>query len=634
MTASANIQPNVQYHIKLIIADQTDRNYDSAVFIEGNSFNATVDLGQDIQTCADTVTLDGNIENPLATYSWFLNNNVIAGEVQPTLNVTQSGDYRVAIEIPLAGSTCLIEDTVSVILSSTQSAAPISDYELCDDLSGDEVEIFDLSSKDAEVLASVPSSSYTISYHLTANDAQNATNAISGAFQNTTNPQTIFVRIEDTANGCLAFQNFDLIVNPLPNITTPTLLMACDDATADGFTTIDLSQKDDEITNGNFDLTVTYHITQNDADNGINAIPLPYVNSNPTETLFVNVTNSNTGCSSTTTLDIEVFNNPVINTDEHYIDACDTDHDGFANFDLTSIIDDVLEGLTGVNVTFHETQEDADLGVNPIADATNYANINSNEQVIFIRVEDANTGCASTTPIEIHTNVLLTGTNVINFGVCDIDNDNQETFDLINITETILGNLEDIMGYSITIDFYETENDRDNQINALDTSVPYEPISNPQTLYITLTSPSCQEIAEIEIIINPITDFDPIDNQTVCDTDQDGFTAIDLSQYDSLITTGLPDYTVTYFTTQIDAEGNTNALPTLYTNTENPQVFYARITNTISGCSDINAFEIEVLPAPLSNEPTDIIICDDDQDGISIIDLTTKIPELVSGHYR
>ncbi|MEH6536557.1 MAG: choice-of-anchor L domain-containing protein [Psychroserpens sp.] len=630
MAASASIQPNVQYHIKLIIADQTDKNYDSAVFIEGNSFNSTVDLGTDIQTCADSVTLDGDIGNPQTTYEWFLNNVLIAGETQPTLSVTQSGDYRVEIQIPLAGSTCMIEDSVTVILSSTQTAEPISDYELCDDSSGDEVEVFDLSSKDAEVLAAVPSSSYTISYHLTANDAQTGANAISGTFQNTSNPQTVFIRIVDTINGCLAFQNFNLIVNPLPTITQPTILLACDDIDADGFTTIDLSQKDDEITNGNFDLAVTYHFTQNDADNGVNAIPLPYVNTNPTETIFVNVTNVNTGCTLTTTLNIEVLGNPVINIENHYIEACDQDHDGFATFDLTSIIDNVLEGLTGVNVTFHETQEDADLGVNPIANDTNYANINIDEQTVFIRVEDANTGCASTTPIEIHTNLLLTATNIIDFNNCDEGNDGLEEFDLNNVAEFIVGDVDEVMEYLVDIHFYLTEDDRDNQVNPIDPAVPFLPTTNPQTLYITLTSPECQEVAVIEFNIFPIIEFAPIGNQAVCDEDQDGFTTIDLSTYDLLITTGQTDFSVSYYATEADANTDSNVLPTMYTNVANPQTFFTRITFDDTGCSDFNDFEIEVLPAPLSNEPTDIIICDNDQDGISIIDLDTKVSELVN----
>lgn len=631
LTATADIQPNVQYHIKLVIADQTDKNYDSAVFIEGNSFNATVDLGEDIQTCASNVLLDGNISNPQATYSWYYNDTLITGATQPTFNVAQTGTYRVEIEIPLAGSTCLIEDEISVTLSSTQSAEPISDYELCDDSSGNEIETFDLTTKNSEVLGSVPTSDYVISYHLTANDALNGANPILGTIQNTSNPQTVFVQIEDVINGCLAYQNFQLIVNPLPVISEPTVLIACDDVAADGFTTIDLSQKDEEITNGNFDLVVTYHFSQEDADNGVNAIPLPYVNTSTNETLFVNVTNSNTGCSITTNLDIEVLNNPVINSEEHYIDACDTDHDGFATFDLTSVNADVLEGLTGMNVTFHETLDDANLGVNAIADEANYTNIVAYEQIVYIRVENPASGCASITPIEIHTNLLLTATNITEITACDENLDGTEEFSLTSIMASILGDLEEIMEYDIDIQFYLTEEDRDNGVNALDQSVPFIPTENPQTLYITLTSPSCQEIAEFLIIINPVLQFTPSVNQTFCDTDQDGFTLIDLSSFDALVTENQTDtFTVTYFATQEDADNNTNALPTLYNNVSNPQAIFPRITSSSTGCADVNSFFIEVLPAPFSNEPTDIIICDDDQDGVSTIDLNTKIVEMVT----
>ncbi len=630
MTATASILPNVQYHIKIVIADQTDKNYDSAVFIEGNSFSANVDLGNDIQTCASDVTLDGNIDNPLATYSWYFNNVLIPGENLPTLNVTQSGDYTVSIEIPLTNSTCVIEDTVNVLLSSTQSADAISDFELCDDASGNGIELFDLSTKDSEALASVPSSSYTLSYHYTQNDALNGVNAITSPIQNTTNPQTIFVKIEDTVNGCLAFQSFDLIVNPLPNVIDPTPLIVCDDSTSDGVTTIDLSQKDEEITGGNFDLIVTYHLTQTDAENGTNIIPLPYVNTNITETLFVNVTNANTGCSSTTTLDIEVLDNPSINTEPQYLDACDADHDGFATFDLTSVIADVLQGITGVNVTFHLSQEDADLGVNAIANETNYQNIISYEQIVFIRVENQTTGCASITPIELHTNLLLTATNLRDINLCDVGNDGQEEFDLVAIALGIIGDLEDLLEIDITIDFYLTEEDRDNQVNAIDQSQPFFPTSAPQTLYLVLTSPTCQEVDEIELMINPIVEFNPIGLVSVCDSDQDGFTAIDLSQFDAQVSNNQPDFTVSYFPTLEDAESNSNQLPTVFTNTSNPQTVFAKIRYDLTSCADINSFEIEVLPAPESNSPTDIIICDDDQDGISIINLNDKISEVVT----
>ena len=516
MTATASITPNVQYHIKIVIADQTDKNYDSAVFIEGNSFSANVDLGNDIQTCASNVTLDGNIENPQAIYSWLLNNALIPGENQATLNVTQSGDYTVSIEIPLTNSTCIIEDTVNIVLSSTQSADAISDYQLCDDISGNGIELFDLSTKDSEALASVPSSSYTVSYHFTQNDALNGINPITSPIQNTTSPQAIFVKIEDTVNGCLAFQSFDLIVNPLPIITQPSALIVCDDSNSDGVTTIDLSQKDDEITGGNLDLQVTYHLTQNDADNGTNIIPLPYVNTNTTETLFVNVTNVNTGCSSSTsTLDIEVLDNPAINTEPQFLDACDSDHDGFASFDLTSVIADILQGITGVNVTFHDTQQDADLGINAIANEANYQNIISDEQIVFIRVENQSTGCASITPIELHTNLLISATNIRDFTLCDIGNDGHEAFDLSSIAASIIGDLDSILEIEITIEFYLTDDDRDNQVNPIDPTLPFEPTSVPQTLYLVLNSPTCQEVEQIDIELYPIIEFDSIGSVSV-----------------------------------------------------------------------------------------------------------------------
>ncbi|WP_296312474.1 T9SS type B sorting domain-containing protein [Winogradskyella sp. UBA3174] len=625
LSAVVAIQPNVQYQIKLVIADQTDENYDSAVFIEGNSFNATVDLGEDITTCATNVLLDGNIENSQATYMWYFNDSLISGANQPTYNALLTGNYRVEISIPLSGGACNIEDETNITLSSTQSSGPITDFEVCDDLSNDGFEIFNLNTKDAEVLASVPASNYTISYHLTNTEAENGTNAITNPIQNTSNPQLIYVRIEDIDNGCLAFSSFSVIVNELPTIVAPSPLDICDDQTADGFTTIDLNIKNDEITNGQTNLVVTYHSSPSDAASGSNPLPMPFVNTNVNEQVFVSVQNPQTGCISTTALDITVLDNPVINTDNHYIDACDADHDGFTDFDLTSIIPDVLQGLTGVTVTFHETNEDALSGANPITNDSNYANIAINEQIIFIRVVNDATGCAAITPIEIHTNLLLTATNINNITSCDVDNDNNEEFNLASIAVGIINNLD-----TVTVQFYNTADDRDNQINPIDQSIPFIPNSNPQTIFLGLASDTCDDIAEIEFILVPVQEFDPINNQTVCDENQDGFTTINLSQFDAEVTDGMPDFTVTYFLSESDALASSNALPNFYTNTINPFTVFPRIQSVGTGCFDVNAFDITILEAPITTTPSQIIICDDDQDGFSIINLSNVISEVVA----
>ncbi|WP_179336602.1 T9SS type B sorting domain-containing protein [Winogradskyella ludwigii] len=625
LSATAAIIPNVQYQIKLVIADQTDQNYDSAVFIEGNSFDASVDLGEDYSTCSSNVSLDGNIGNPNATYEWFLDDVLIPSENLSTLTATTSGNYRVEIQLPLAGSSCVIEDDINLTLSSTQTSDPITDYQLCDDASGDGFEMFDLSTKDSEVLGSVPASVYTISYHYNYTDAIDNTNAITAPIQNTANPQEIHVRIEDTVNGCLAYSTFNLIVNSSPIISNPTQLIVCDDDTADGSTSMNLNDlKDSEITLSQANLVVSYHSSAADAASGINAYPMPFTNTTATQQVFASVKNTETGCISTTTLDISVISSPVINVEPHYIDACDDDHDGFANFDLTTIIPEVLEGLTDVSTTFHLTPEDALSGSNPIADDTNYLNTTAEEQTIYIRAENTTSGCASMTPIELHTNLLLTATNIRDVNACDIDDDGTEDFDFDNIATGMMNTLPDV-----EILFYETEEDRDNGTNAIDTSVPYSSLSNPQTIYITLENLTCTEVSDFDLVLFPIIQFESVISLIVCDTDQDGFTETNLSSLSGDVTNGEEGFSVTYFLTEQDAIDNTNALPNLYTNVSNPFTLFPRITFTQTGCYDYNSFEVTVLPAPESEKPEDIIICDADMDGFSPIDLNNSIPNSI-----
>src|SRR5690606_32593885 len=127
-------------------------------------------------------------------------------------------------------------------------------------------------------------------YHLSEGDARNNINAIVAPIQNTTSPQTIYVRIVDLSTGCLGYTTFNLIVNPVPIITPPTTLNVCDnDNLPDGYTIIDLTLKNDEITGGNNNLLVTYHYTQSAANSGSNPIST-YTNSSfPASTVYVRV---------------------------------------------------------------------------------------------------------------------------------------------------------------------------------------------------------------------------------------------------------------------------------------------------------------------------------------------------------
>ncbi|WP_092209125.1 T9SS type B sorting domain-containing protein [Bizionia echini] len=626
LTASATIEPNVQYHIKLVIADQEDENFDSAVFIQGNSFNSSVNLGPDITTCADTITLNGDIQNPLATYEWLENGIPISGETNPTLNVTNSGTYTVSISIPINDTICEIEDTTIITLSSEQSAGLISDYIVCDDPSNDGLYTFDVSIKDPDVLTAVPAGNYAISYHFNSNSAQDGSFPISTPFQNSANPQTIYVRILDIDNGCLAFGTFNLVVNPLPTITPPTPLEVCDDGNGDGFTLIDLSVKNSEITGDNSNYIVSYHYNQTDAETGANPVPEPYSNTTQNDQLFVSIMDASTGCRSTTTLDVTVLDSPAIDNDSHTIDACEQDDDGFENFDLTTVIDDVLNGITNVSTTFHVTYEDAQTGSNPITDITNYTNTTPEFQVIYIRVVDNVTGCPAIANIELHTNLLLNESNIRNFSRCDdASNDGIVNFNLENIATTIINGLTDV-----SVVFYESEADQTAGTNAIDQTIPYEVTQTPLPLFVTIIGANCSVNSEIELIIHPATILPTLNSVTYCDTDDNTMTSVELSSFNSYVSSGIPNAEVSYFLTEEEATDNENPLPPFYDNTSNPFEVYVRVRNGNTGCYDVATLEIEVLPAPTTTQPSNEIICDDDQDALTIVNLDAKIPEIVA----
>lgn len=626
LTASANIIPNTQYHVKLIIADQEYTTYDSAVFIEANSFN-DLDLGEDVSTCSASVTLNGDIQNPLASYTWFRDGNVIAGENNPTLNATLTGLYRV--EIAINGNSCTIDDEVFVTIDTELTTSPISSYFLCE-TDGDGIETFDLSTKTTDVLNAIQNlpANYTLSYHYSDADARNNIGSITAPIQNTLgNPQTIFVRVEDTNMGCLIFGTFDLIVNSPPSITQPSSISECDnDTTPDNITLIDLNATTNEITAGDPNLTVTYHYTPLGADTGTNFVPIPYYNTNPSETLFIRVVNTVTGCiNSTVTLDVNITNsNTGIIRNTQYIDACDSNHDGSATFDLTQVLTDVLNGETGfLPPTFHTSQSDAESGANPITNPQGYTNSEPDEQTVYLRLEDSTTGCYALIPIEIHTNLLLTGTNIppLGFAFCDDDGDGSVDMYLNTMENVIANGLP-----NITVTFYETQNDRDNNTLPI-TASPY-PITIPQTLYLRIENGMCTELSEVLFRVNPVVIFNNVAPIDYCDTDDDGITTIDFDSLDTTITGGNTDFSVRYFLLESDADTGINQLPQFYESSSG--TFYARIENTSTSCSTVNEFEINVIPAPTVTQPNDIIICDDDQDGFSIINLENKIPEIVS----
>ena len=141
------------------------------------------------------------------------------------------------------------------------------------------------------------------------------------------------------------------------------------------------------------------------------------------------------------------------------------------------------------------------------------------------------------------------------------------------------------------------------------------------------------EVTEITLLVNPILLFGNV-KIPFCDVDNDGFASIELQLLDDTITGGNSNFTVTYFETEPDAQSSTNELPPFYSNTNPVETLYARLESINSGCATVNPFEIEVLVAPATTQPSNEIICDNDQDGFSIINLEDKIDEAIPSYSK
>ena len=80
----------------------------------------------------------------------------------------------------------------------------------------------------------------------------------------------------------------------------------------------------------------------------------------------------------------------------------------------------------------------------------------------------------------------------------------------------------------------------------------------------------------------------------------------DLTQNTPVVLASFPtpsDYIVTYFLTEADALANTNAIatPNAYTNMSNPQTIWMRIYSTVTFCSGIKNFDIQIVSPPSSD---------------------------------
>ena len=535
------------------------------------------------------------------------------------------------IRLENTATGCYDTTTLGLLVDPLPVIPAIIDYELCDDTNaGDLQELFDLSSKDTEI---INGQNVSVSYYETQSDATNDQNILTGSYQNTSNPETLYVALTDLTTGCRTTGSFILVVNPLPQLIVPTELEICDDGTPDGFTQIDLTEKDDEIQGGNVNYAISYYLTQADADSETNPLAIPYTNISNPQTVIARGQDINTGCYTTVALDLNVAPSPLANTPPA-LTNCDPESDGFGVFTLTDRDLDISGGVAGVTISYHETLSDAENEVNPLASP--YVNIDINTQTIFARVENPTISTLCATIIELVLVVNPTPQLVAPapLEVCDDDTDEFAQFNLTSKSDEFLNGVPPL---EVNISYFETQVDAENETNEIAVPADYTNLSNPQTVWIRVAynATGCEKITSLELIVNPLPVLVAPNPLLLCDDnapgdEQEAFTLEDI---ENQILNGQTGLDVSYHLTQLDAEANTGSLVSPYVNISNPQIVFVRVSNPATGCYDFTTLNLEVLPIPIPNTPANLEACDDNGsgNGQGVFDLTTNEAFILNG---
>ena len=281
----------------------------------------------------------------------------------------------------------------AVFITPTTAFAQVTanqptDLHVCYD-TNDGHAIFDLTETEPEIIGEQDPTNLVVSYYLTQADAYNGINPIATSFAwiNITNPQIIYVRLEDTTNGDFDTTSFVLLVLSNPQIITPTPLELCDE-NRDGREVFNLELAVPELLNGLNPAIYTITFYEDEALTITIANPTAYSNIPPSpQKIYIVVEDTNKGCQSQTELLLIVHLSPETIAVSDLI-MIDVDGDGFTVFDLTSKTIELINGQSEVNITYFESNQDANNGVNVIVNPTSYIN-STNPQTIYARLQNA-----------------------------------------------------------------------------------------------------------------------------------------------------------------------------------------------------------------------------------------------------
>ena len=521
-------------------------------------------------------------------------------------------------------SSCAAIVPLELVVSATPAIQPPTALQLCD-IDNNGLEVFDLTSKETEILNGLNPADYTITYHTTQASANSGTPMIGtpSAFSNSVS--IVYVRVEDNTSGCYSVVSLLLRLTSTPEVDQPLpAYELCDDEVNDGFTYFDLTSQIPMITGGEAGLSVSFHYSEAHAEADSNPLPGSYQNAVANiQTIHVRVERTDTGCYTLTTMNLVVNAGPVVNVPTEPYVFCSNNQSGTGvDIDLT-LYGSMLTNGTDYIVSYYETEADAISQDSPILAPATYDGLTANQVTVWLRITDEATGCWSIAPITIVLEIKpFIPNDVPDLTLCDTTGDRFDGSTIFDLTSqtTFLTDAQTQTG-SFDVTYYTSEANAQAGTPAIGNPEQYPNTQNGQIIWYRIertdSEGGCFAVGSFALHVDMPMALNVAPNLTMCDAalPNNSTAVFDLTVNEGIILGGeVFGVVVKYHTSQAQAQvaGNSIANPSSYnTNGVSSQVIWVSVTNE-NGCISVTSFNIRVLPLPEPNmNPTPLTNCEE-----------------------
>mgnify|MGYP000509984593 CR=1 FL=1 len=420
--------------------------------------------------------------------------------------------------------------------------------------------------------------------------------------------------------------------------------------------------------NSSDDFTVSYHISQGDADDTTSlGLTSPHTNTvKGGEKIFVRVLDKASGCyRATTSFDLTVAPKPVIINPVVSIEQCDDDEisDGISIHNLTE--SQLIISQDFQNETFeYYTASDFNVA-SLIADPTKYTNVALSDTV-YVKILTSN-NCFKTSQINITvatsqiSPTFMVDNNTF-YAVCDdspaVSQDGLATFGstvLKEVKQKLIASNAKFSAQNIRTTLHLNSNDAltgENPINIESNFTNTTPTLQPiwaRIVNIDVSKFEClgyEQVATLHVepkpVANPVTITEQCDGDSVLDLNsQDGMFPFDTSSIQATLVGGQAN--VTTFYTYLDNKGvsqTTATLPNPFLSISQTVDIKIEVASALSGinnpdglCFDTTTLEFVVNDSPEAYPVTVPAHCDDgldDTDEFSEFDTSELLNTLLT----